>query len=50
MSISKPKALYITLKVFDVLEDEIATLVNGKMPAGDNTVLFFFKGGLPECV
>ncbi|MEW6006005.1 MAG: T9SS type A sorting domain-containing protein [Stygiobacter sp.] len=40
---SIPKTEYITLKVFDVLGNEISTLVNGEMTAGEHSVVFDAK-------
>jgi hypothetical protein len=40
---SLPKTEYITLKVFDVLGNEITTLVNGEMTAGEHSVVFDAK-------
>jgi hypothetical protein len=34
---------FVTLKVFDVLKNEIATLVNGEIPAGEHSVVFDAK-------
>jgi hypothetical protein len=35
-----PQRSYVTLKVFDVLGREVATLVDGEMEAGEHTVNF----------
>ncbi len=40
---SLPKASYISLKVFDVLGNEIATLVDGQMSAGEHSIVFDAK-------
>jgi hypothetical protein len=40
---SIPKTGYITLKVFDVLGNEIETLVDGEMSAGEHSVVFDAK-------
>ncbi|MEW6006001.1 MAG: T9SS type A sorting domain-containing protein [Stygiobacter sp.] len=40
---SIPKTEYVTLKVFDVLGNEIETLVNGEMTAGEHSVIFDAK-------
>jgi len=36
----------VTLKVYDILGNEVATLVNEQKPAGNYEVEFFVKGGL----
>ncbi|MDF1612835.1 carboxylesterase family protein [Stygiobacter electus] len=40
---SIPKTEYITLKVFGVMGNEITTLVNGEMTAGEHSVIFDAK-------
>jgi poly(3-hydroxybutyrate) depolymerase len=40
---SLPKTEYVTLKVLDVLGNEITTLVNGEMTAGEHSVVFDAK-------
>jgi len=37
---SLPKREYVTLKIFDVLGREVATLVDGEMEAGEHSVVF----------
>jgi hypothetical protein len=37
---SLPQRLHVTLKLFDVLGREVATLVDGEMAAGEHSVLF----------
>jgi hypothetical protein len=36
--------LHVTLKLFDVLGREVATLVDGEMAAGEHSVLFTAEG------
>jgi hypothetical protein len=40
---SLPKTDYATLKILDVLENEIATLVDGEIPAGEHSIVFDAK-------
>jgi hypothetical protein len=40
-----PEISFVTLKVYDVLGNEIATLVNEEKPAGNYEVEFSAKGG-----
>jgi hypothetical protein len=42
---SIPKQSYVTLKVYDLLGEEIETLVNEEKPAGNYQVKFSAKGG-----
>jgi beta-glucanase (GH16 family) len=46
---SLPQRAYVTLKVFDVLGREVATLVNGELNAGEHSVSFSVEG-LPSGV
>jgi hypothetical protein len=39
-----PQRSHVTLKVFDVLGREVATLVDGEMAAGEHSVLFTAEG------
>ena len=41
---SIPGKSFVTLKVYDILGNEIATLVNGEKPAGHYSVRFNSKG------
>jgi len=38
-----PRTEHITLKIFNVLGDEITTLVNGEMPAGEHSIIYNIK-------
>jgi len=38
--LSFPKREYVTLKIFDILGREVATLVDGEMEAGEHSVNF----------
>jgi hypothetical protein len=46
---SLPKREHVTLKVFDVLGREVATVVDGEMEAGEHTVIYN-ASGLPSGV
>jgi len=46
---SLPKHSYVTLKVFDLLGSEVATLVDEELPAGEHSVVFDAKN-LPSGV
>jgi len=39
-----PKREHVTLKVFDVLGREVATLINGELNPGEHSVVFNAKG------
>jgi hypothetical protein len=39
-----PQRSHVTLKLFDVLGREVATLVDGEMAAGEHSVLFTAEG------
>jgi hypothetical protein len=41
---SLPQRLHVTLKLFDVLGREVATLVDGEMAAGEHSVPFTAEG------
>jgi hypothetical protein len=41
---SIPQRSYVTLKVFDVLGREVATLVNEELNAGEHSVVYETKG------
>ncbi|HVO75163.1 MAG TPA: T9SS type A sorting domain-containing protein [Ignavibacteriaceae bacterium] len=42
---SIPKTSFVSIKIFDILGSEVATLVNEEKPAGNYTVEFSAKGG-----
>ena len=44
MDYSIPRASFVTLKVYDILGREVATLVNEEKPAGNYEVEFNGKG------
>ena len=45
ISFSLPKESFVTIKVYDVLGKQIATLVNEEKPAGNYEIIFSAKGG-----
>jgi len=45
ISYSLPERNFVTLKVYDVLGNEVATLVNEEKPAGNYEIIFSAKGG-----